>query len=160
MVYLYNMVLVLQKEIREQLKDAMRAKDTTRVSVLRGLLAAFTNELVAQKRPPQEELTDEEALAVIKRQAKQRKDSMEQFEQGGRPELVRAEKDELAIINTFLPAQMPRKEIEKAARAKKTELGITDKANIGKIMASLMGELKGKADGTEVKAVVESLFDK
>lgn len=151
--------MALQKEIREALKDAMRAKDITQVSVLRSLLAAFTNELVAQKRPPQEELSDDEALVVVKRQAKQRKDSIEQFEQGGRPELAQAEKDELLIIENYLPAQMPREEIEKRARAKKNELGITDKSQMGKLMASLMGELKGKADGSEVKAVVESLFD-
>ncbi len=134
------------------------AKDALRLETMRGLLAAFTNELVATKRTPQEMLTDEEAQKVIKRAANQRKDSIEQFEKGGRPELAEKEKAELVIIETFLPQMMSKDEIRKIAEAKKTELGADDKSKMGMFMGSLMKELKGRADGGDVKEVVESLF--
>jgi len=132
-------------------------KDETRLLVLRGLSAAFTNELVAKKRKPDEELSDEDALAVISRAVKQRKDSIEQFEKGGRADLADSEKKELAILETFLPPQMSREEIEVYVRQKKEEMNPTpDKKN--QFMGSIMKDLKGKADGMEVKAVIDSLF--
>lgn len=134
------------------------AKEALRLETMRGLSAAFTNELVATKRTPQEMLTDEEALKVIKRAANQRKDSIEQFEKGGRPELAEKEKAELAIIEAFLPQMMSKDEIRKIAEAKKAELGATDKSKMGVFMGTLMKELRGKADGTDVKEIVESLF--
>jgi len=136
----------------------MLARDAVRLEVLRGMTAAFTNELVAKGKKPQEVLSDEEALAVITRLSKQRKDSIEQYEKGGRPDLVAEEKAQLAIIETFLPALMSKEEIEKVARAKQTELGITDTAKKGMLMAGVMKDLKGKADGVLVKEVVDSLF--
>ncbi len=93
----------LHQDIKEQVKSALRAKDALRLNVLRGLLTAFTNEAVAKKRKPAEELSDEEALVVIGRAIKQRKDSMAQFEKGGRKDLVEAEQAELAMLQTYLP---------------------------------------------------------
>jgi len=151
--------MTLHDDIKAEIQNAMRAKDALRLSVLRGLSAAFTNELVATRRKPQETLTDEEALAVISRAARQRKDSIEQFEKGGRNDLAEKEKAELALIETYLPAQMSRDEILAAARAKKEALGITDKADTGKLMGALMAELKGRADGALVKEAVSSLFE-
>lgn len=148
----------IQKDIAGQIKDAMKAKDTVRLTVIRGLTAAFVNELVAKSRKPDGELTDEEALAVIRRGVKQRKDSMEQFAKGGRQDLVDAEAAELKVLEAYLPAQMSREEIQKVAVAKKAETGITDKKEAGKLMAAVMKELKGKADGGDVKAVVDALF--
>ena len=136
----------------------MRARDALALSVLRGMLAAFTNELVAQRRPPQEMLSDEEALNVIRRLAKQRQDSIEQFQKGGRHDLVQQESAELALLQTYLPTMMSRDEIEPLARAKKHELNITDASQSGKLMAALMRDLKGKAEGSDVKAVVEGLW--
>ena len=86
--------------------DAMKARDVVRTNVLRGLMASFTNEAVAKKRKPDEELSDEEVLVVIGRAVKQRKDSIEQFEKGGRADLAGVEKSELAILETYLPTQM------------------------------------------------------
>ena len=149
---------MLHQQIKDEIKKAMMAKEALRLETMRGLSAAFTNELVATKRTPQEMLTDEEALKVIKRAANQRKDSIEQFEKGGRPELAEKEKAELAIIETFLPQMMSKDEIRKIAEAKKAELGATDKSKMGMFMGALMKELKGKADGTDVKEVVECLF--
>ncbi|HVV39151.1 MAG TPA: GatB/YqeY domain-containing protein [Candidatus Paceibacterota bacterium] len=146
------------QELKEAIKDAMRAKDTVRLSVLRGLSAAATNELVAKGRKPDEMLSDEDLLNVIIRAAKQRKDSIEQFTAGGRPELAESEQAELAILETMLPTQMSRDEITAAAKAKAAEMGVTDKTGANKLMGMLMKDLKGKADGTVVKEIVEGLF--
>ncbi len=148
----------LQTTIKGQIKEAMLAKDQLKLSVVRGLVAAFTNELVAKGRKPQEELSDEDVLSVIRRAVKQRKDSIEQFTSGGRSELAEAENAELKILETYLPQMMSREDIKKVAEAKKVELGITDKAKLGQFVGMLMKELKGKADGGDVKAVAESLF--
>ncbi len=136
----------------------MRAKDEVRLRTLRSLVTAMTNEVVAKKRKPDEFLTDEEAITVLKRAANQRKDSIEQFTNGGRPELAEPEQAELTIIEALLPAQMPRNEIETFARAKMAEMGVTGKADMGRFMGAVMKDLKGKADGGDVKAVVESLL--
>lgn len=93
----------IQSETRRLMKEAMIARDAVRLGVLRGLISAFTNESVAKGRRPDEELSDEEALVVIQRQARQRKDSIAQFEKGGRADLVDVEKAELAILEEFLP---------------------------------------------------------
>jgi uncharacterized protein YqeY len=147
-----------QADLKEQLKDAMRAKDATKLAVIRGLMSAMTNEAVAKGKGPDGVLNEEEALTVIMRAAKQRKDSIEQFEKGGRPELAEGEKVELAFIQTMLPAQMSREEIEVAAKAKAAEMGITDKSGANQFMGALMKDLKGKADGTLVKEIVDSMF--
>ncbi len=148
----------LHEEIKGEIKKAMMAKDSIRLEVMRGLVTAFTNELVASGKTPQDLLSDEQALAVITRSAKQRKDSIEQFTKGGRMDLVEEEKPQLAILEAYLPKLMEKSEVETIARAKQTELGITDATKKGMLMSSLMKDLKGKADGTVVKEVVDSLF--
>jgi len=148
----------LHKDIHAKIKEAMIAKDTVRLTVLRGLVSAFTNELIAKGKKPQEELPDDDAISVIKRAVKQRKDSIEQFTKGNRMDLVETETAELKILETFLPQTMNKEEIKKIAETKKAELKITDKAGMGKFMGVLMKELKGQADGNDVKEVVESLF--
>ncbi|OHA18515.1 MAG: hypothetical protein A2664_02660 [Candidatus Taylorbacteria bacterium RIFCSPHIGHO2_01_FULL_46_22b] len=148
----------IHSDMQGKIKEAMKAKDAVRLSVVRGLVAAFMNELVAKKRKPTELLTDDEALAVIQRSVKQRKDSIEQFSKGGRQDLVEGETAELKVLQEFMPAQMSRDEIKKMVIAKKSELGISDKKDVGKLMSAVMKELKGKADGGDVKAEVESLF--
>ena len=150
--------MTLQETIKASLKEAMMAKDSVKMTVIRGLMSGFTNELVALGRTPQDALTDDEVLAVIRRAVKQRKDAIEQFVAGGREDLADSEKAELALLEVYLPAMMPREEIQKIAEAKKTELGIDDKSKSGMLMSTLMKELKGKADGADVKAVVEGLF--
>lgn len=148
----------MQEKIRKELMEAMRAKDAVRLSVLRGLIAAFTNELVAKGKKPQDIITDDEILAVIKRAVKQRKDSIEQFNKGGRPELAEKEAVEMKMLETYLPAQMSREEIESKAKALKEKMGVTDKSKMGPFMGVLMKELGGSADGKVVKEVVDSLF--
>lgn len=148
----------LHEQIKGQIKDAMMAKDAVRLTTLRGLVSAFTNELVATQRKPQDFLTDEEVLAVIRRNVKQRKDSIQQFTDGGRADLAESEQAELTILEKFLPQMMSRDDIKKVVEAKKAELGVTDKTKQGLLMKAVMTELKGKADGMDVKNVVESMF--
>jgi uncharacterized protein YqeY len=149
---------MLHDQIKNGIKEAMMAKDALRLKAFRAMSAAFTNELVAKARKPQEMLTDEEAVAVITRMAKQRKDSIEQFKKGNRDDLVKEEEAELAILETYLPKLMDKSEVEGIARVKATELGITDGTKKGMLMAALMKDLKGKADGMVVKEVVDALF--
>lgn len=148
----------LQTQIKDQIKEAMKARDSLKLGVLKGLSAAFVSELVAKKRKPDEELNDEEALAVISKEARKRKDSIEQFEKGGRADLAESEKAELAILETYLPAQMSYDEVLNYVKQKQTETGMTDKAKAGQFMGMVMKDLKGKADGQVVKQAIDSLW--
>jgi uncharacterized protein YqeY len=149
---------MLHEQIKQGIKEAMMAKDTVRLETMRSISAAFTNDLVTKGKKPQEMLTDEEAIAVISRLAKQRKDSIEQFQKGGREDLVKEESAQLEILQTFLPKLMERSEVKAIAKAKKEELGIADATKKGMLMSALMKDLKGKADGSTVKEAVDSLF--
>ncbi len=135
----------------------MKAKDEIRMLTLRGLISGFTNELVATKRMPNESIPDEDALNVIRRATKQRKDAIEQFTAGGRPELADNERKELAILEVYLPKMMSEDEVMAFAEKKVAELG-GDKSKAGLIVGALMKDLKGKADGAVVKAVVDKLL--
>jgi uncharacterized protein YqeY len=150
--------MTIHEQIKAGIPEALKARDEVRLRTYRSLSAAMTNEVVAKKRKPDEFLTDEEALAVIKRAANQRKDSIQQFEAAGRNELAAPEKEELAVLESLLPTQMTREEIEVVAKAKLAETGPIDKNGMGKFMGALMQELKGRADGGDVKAVVDSLL--
>ena len=149
---------MLHEQIKNNIKEAMLAKNTTLLETLRSMLAGFTNELVAKNRKPNEVLLDADALTVINRLAKQRKDSIEQYKKGNRQDLVNEEEAQLTILETYLPKLMEKSEIEKIAKNKKEELGITDSTKKGMLMQALMKKLKGKADGGMVKEVVDSLF--
>lgn len=149
---------MLHEQIKNGIKEAMMSKDTLKLETYRAMSAAFTNELVAKGKKPNEMLDDVDALAVITRLSKQRKDSIDQYKKGGREDLVKEEADQLAILETFLPKMMERGEVEKIAKSKKEELGITDATKKGMLMSALMKDLKGKADGTLVKEVVDALF--
>ena len=151
---------MIQNQIRGEVQAAMKARDQLKLDTLRGLLAGFTNELVATKRKPDEEIPDEDALTVIRREVKKRKEAAEAFKTGNRPELAEKEEKERIILEAYLPATMSQNDIRKVAEAKKTELGITDKKDAGKLMGMVMKELKGKADGGDVKSVIDSLFTK
>ena len=144
--------------LKKSIPDALRARDEVRLRTLRSLITAMTNEVVAKKRKPDEFLTDEEAIVVVKRAVNQRKDSIEQFEKASRNDLAEPEKAELAILESYLPAQMSREEITAIAKVKMVELGVSTRAEAGKFTGALMKELKGKADGGDVKAVVDSLL--
>lgn len=151
---------MLHEKIKEEIKQAMRSKDTIRLEVLRGLQALFSNELIA-KKSPDPILKDEDAQALIKRSVKQRKDSIEQFEKGGRKDLAEKEKAELKILEGFLPESMSKEEIKKIAKEKMAndpKWQNMDKTKSGQFIGMLMKELKGKADGGDVKAVIDEML--
>jgi len=150
--------MAIHEDLKKAIPDAMRAKDEVKLRTLRSLITAMTNEVVAKKRKPDEYLNDDDALTVLKRAANQRKDSIEQFEKGSRNDLAEPEKLELAIINAHLPAMMTVDEIKAVAEAKMTEIGVSSKADANKLIGALMRDLKGKADGNDVKAVVDNLL--
>src|SRR3989344_21025 len=121
---------MLTQTIKNDMKEAMKAKDDIRVQTLRGAMAAFINELVAKGKKPTEELTDEEVAGVLKKLAKQRKDSIEQFTKGNRPELAEKESNELKIIETSLPQMASEEEVENVAKEMISQMN-ADKTKMG-----------------------------
>lgn len=148
----------LHTQIKGELKEAMKAHDAVKLRTVRSMLTAFTNELVATGSTPQGLLTDEATLGVIKRLSKQRKESIVQFEAAGRTDLSEPEKEELTILESYLPQMMSRDAIRPIVAAKIAALGTVDKSKMGMLIGSLMKELNGKADGADVKVVVEELL--
>ncbi len=148
----------MQEKIQSEMVAAMKARDGVRLTTLRGVLASFTNEAVAKGKTPKDKLGDDEALAVIRRLVKQRKDSIEQFQKGGRQDLADNEAAELKVLEEFLPAQMSEEKVKEIVRLKIEELKITDKSKIGILIGAVMKEIKGEADGATVKKVVEEVL--
>jgi len=145
-------------EVREELKNAMRAKDQVALDTYRAVLTGFMNELVATGKTPQDEVSDDMALKVIQKLIKQRKDAISQFEAGARSDLAEVEKQQLAVLEKFQPAQMSEADIRAIAERKKAELNITDKTKAGILTGAVMKEVAGQADGSMVKNIVESLL--
>lgn len=150
--------MTIQEQIKDDLKESMRAKNSTKTNVLKGFIAAFTNESVKLGRTPQEPLSNEEALTVIKRLSKQRKDSIEQFEKGGREDLAQTEKDELVIIEEYLPEMMSEEEVRAHVLKKKDEMNISSADQFGQLMGAVMVDLKDKADGSVVKKIIDEVL--
>ena len=143
----------LPEQIDSDLKTAMREKNATKLSVLRMLKAALTNATI-EKSGAQGELGDADATQVIRKQVKQRQDSIESFEKGGRAELAEKEKEELAILNTYLPQGMSPDELAKVVRETIAELGAKSKAQMGSVMKELQAKVAGRADGKTLSAEV------
>jgi uncharacterized protein YqeY len=142
----------LQTRIDEHLKDAMRAKDAARLSVLRLLKAALKNATI--EKVGADELNDADAIAVIRKQVKQRQDSIESFEKGGRAELVEKEKAEIAVLNQYLPQAMNAAELQKIVADTIREVGATSRAQMGAVMKALQPKIAGRADGKTLSAEV------
>src|SRR5437016_1741200 len=146
--------MTLFQRIDSDLKEAMRAKDVTRLGVLRMLKSALKYGAI-EKSGADAELNDADAVQVIRKQAKQRQDSIESFEKGGRTELAEKEKAELAILNTYLPQAMSADELSKIVRETITEVGATSKAQMGPVMKALQAKVAGRADGKTLSAEVQ-----
>ena len=145
----------LQERLTSDLKAALRARATLERDVLRFTLSALQYEEKAQGRP----LEEQEALAVLQREARKRRDSIKLFEQGGRQELVDKETAELAVLEAYLPAQKSREEIADLALQTIREVGATGTGDRGKVMGRLMPQLRGQADGALVNTVVSELLE-
>jgi uncharacterized protein len=146
--------MALKSDIREALKKALKQQQTTEVSTLRLLLSEIRNAEIAQQKPAD----DGRVLEVIAREAKHRRESIEAFSRGNRPDLVAKEEAELAILLTYLPQQMNRDEITEAARQAVAAVGAKAPNDKGRVMSQLMPQLKGRADGKEVSEIVAQLL--
>ena len=146
--------MTLHDRLASDLKQAMRERDEHRKNALRLLRAAIVNEQVAVGHP----LSDEEVLGVVAKQVKQRRESIEAYQAGGRPDLVAEEEAELKVLLAYLPQQMSREEIEQAARESIADVGAKGPGDIGAVMRDLMPRLKGKAEGSLANQVVKELL--
>ena len=144
----------LWQRIDADLKDAMREKNAIKLGVLRMLKAALTNATI-EKGGADSKLTDAEAAQVIRKQVKQRQDSIESFEKGGRADLAAKEKEELSILQSYLPQGMTADEISTVVRETIAEVGASSKAQMGAVMKALQAKVAGRADGKTLRAVVQ-----
>jgi uncharacterized protein len=144
----------LSERVDSDLKTAMREKNATKLAVLRMLKAALMNATI-EKSGAQGKLNDADAVQVIRKQVKQRQDSIESFEKGGRPELAAREKEELSILQSYLPQAMSADDISKAVREAIAEVGATSKAQMGAVMKAVQAKVAGRSDGKTLSAEVQ-----
>jgi len=142
---------MLREKLEQEYKEALKAKDEAKVSAIRMLKSEIQKAEIA-KRP--DELKEEDVLGVISKMAKQRKESIDQFKQGNRDDLVQKETKELEILQAYLPKQLSEVEITDLVKAAIAETGAQSKADMGKVMKALMPDVKGKADGKLVSQIV------
>jgi uncharacterized protein len=140
------------QRIQEDLKKAMKAGDKTTVSALRMLLSSLKYAAIEQKRDP----TEEEAAALVQKSVRSRKESIEAFRQGGRLDLAAQEEAELKILEAYLPSQMEGADLEREVEALLSELGISEKRDLGRAMKEFMARHRGRADGRTVNALIAS----
>jgi uncharacterized protein len=143
---------MLRDRIADDMRASMKAREQTRVSTLRMLMAAMKNTQVEKGH----ELDDDEVVDVIAREAKRRRESMEAFEKGGRAELVEKEGAELAVLETYLPERLSEEELAALVDEAIAETGATSPKEMGQVMKAVMPKVKGRADGSAVSAVVRA----
>lgn len=143
---------MLKQQIQEEVKDAMRAHDSTKVSTLRMLNSAIRYFEIDKGKDYQ--ASDEELFSIIAKEAKKRKDSIEMYQKGNRDDLVQKEQEELKILESYLPEQMGEDEIRSTVQEVIKQTGASSPADMGKVMGPVMGKLKGKADGGMVNKIV------
>jgi uncharacterized protein YqeY len=147
-------LMTLEQRVDADLKEAMRTKDATKLGVLRMLKSALRYAAIA-KSGAEAQLSDAEAVQVIRKQAKQRQDSIESFEKGGRAELAEKEKEELTILSSYLPQAISANELTNLVRDTIAELGATSKAQMGVVMKALQAKVGGRADGKTLSTEVQ-----
>lgn len=145
----------IKEAILADLKTAMKQKDKDRLRVLRSLKAKLLEKEISGRKGGEGSLSDEQVVEVLMKAAKQRKESIEQFEKGGRDDLVEQEKEELVIIDTYLPKMLTEDEIRDIVREKISEMGAESMADMDKVMGAVMPRLKGKAEGAIISRVVK-----
>ena len=153
----------LKERFSDELKDAMRAGDSRRRDVLRGVLTAISNAEIARvdikdESSSRQELSDAEVMDVVQKQAKQRRESIEEFRKAGRQDLVDKESDELRMLETYLPQQLSREEIAAEVRAVIAETGASGPADKSKVMPAAIARMNGRADGRAINEVVTELL--
>ncbi len=147
-----------KQQLKEELKQSMLARDAEKTSTLRMIISALGYYEI-EKGGAGYEATEEDVLAVLQKQAKQRRDSIEQFKAGGREELAEKEQKELELIQTYLPEMMDEESIRKLVDEAIVQTGATSSADMGKVMGALMSKVKGKADGSLISKLVKEKLD-
>jgi uncharacterized protein YqeY len=145
----------LQDRVSQEIKAAMLAKDADRLGALRMLKSALGYAQIERKT---ESLSDAEVVALVQREVKKRRDSVEQFEKGGRAELAAKEKQEITVLETFLPQPFSAEELEQLVRATIQELGATGKKDMGPVIKAVQAKAAGRADGKTVSGLVGKLL--
>lgn len=145
----------LYEKIESEMKEALKSGQATKLSVLRMVVAAVKNAEISKKV---KKLEEADVIQVIQKMIKEHKESISQFEKGNRPDLVEKEKSELLILQKYVPAEMSEPELTSIVKSVMQELGVTAKADSGKVMRAVMEKVKGKADGKTVNAIVMSLL--
>ncbi|WP_048600323.1 GatB/YqeY domain-containing protein [Rubeoparvulum massiliense] len=141
----------LQEQLSTDMKEAMKAKDKTSLSVIRMIRSALKYDEIQRKRP----LTDDEALAIVVHEMKLRRDSLQEYEKAGRDDLVEQINEEMRIIEKYLPKQMDEEELRQLIQATIASVGATSKKEMGKVMGAIMPKVKGRADGTLINRLVQ-----
>ena len=147
--------MAIKDQIMADLKQAMKDRDQNRLQVLRSIKAKLLEREISERKEGEASLSDEQATEVLMKAAKQRKESIEQFEEGGRDDLAKTEKEELEVINSYLPEMLTEDEIRDITQKKIAELDAENMSDMGRVMGVMMQELKGKADGSLVSKVVK-----
>ncbi len=142
----------LLERLNQDMKEAMKSKDKEKLSVIRMVKASLQNEAIKLGK---DELTEEEEITVLSREVKQRKDSLHEFKEAGRDDLVEKLNNELNVLQVYMPEQLSSEELEQIVLQTIQEVNATSKKEMGKVMGALMPKVKGKADGTEVKQLVQ-----
>lgn len=142
----------LLESLNNDMKQAMKNKEKDKLSVIRMVKSSLQNEAI---KLGQKELSEEEELTVLSRELKQRKDSLHEFDNAGREDLVEKLRAELAVVELYMPKQLSEEEVSKIVKETISEIGANSKADMGKVMAAIMPKVKGKADGSLVNKLVQ-----
>lgn len=149
----------LKERLTQDLKDAMRNRDAVRLRTIRSLRAALLEKEIEERSGGEATLTEEQELAVLQKQAKQRRDAIEQYEQAGREDLAEKEREELAVITSYLPRPLSEEEIREVLLEIIRETGASSPRDMGKVMGPAMSRLRGRADGRTVQALARTLLE-
>ncbi|ADC50776.1 MULTISPECIES: GatB/YqeY domain-containing protein [Alkalihalophilus] len=141
----------LLERLNVDMKNAMKNKDKQKLSVIRMVKSSLQNEQIKLGR----ELTDDDSLTVLNRELKQRKDSLHEFEQANREDLASKLRDEIAVLEDYMPEQLSEDEVSEIVKETIAEVGASTKADMGKVMGAIMPKVKGKADGGLVNRLVQ-----
>ena len=146
--------------ITDEMKSAMKAKDKVRLRTLRSLRSALQKKVIDKRQSEGSEaaLDEQEELAIVRKEVKQRKDSIEQFEDAGREDLVEKEQEEVEVLKEFMPEPLSDEELRDRIEAIIDEVGASDMSDMGPVMGRAMGELRGKADGSRVQEIVREIL--
>lgn len=145
----------IKQSILDELKTAMKQKEADKLRVLRSLKAKILEKEISERKGGESELSDEQIIEVLMKAAKQRKESIEQFDAGDRKDLADKEREELELIERFLPQMMTEDEVRAEVKDQIEQMGASSMADMGKVMGVMMGRLKGKAEGSVVSSVVK-----